>query len=88
MKSSDGRPEPQRLVADRSGVVTVRPRPPRGAQAKPVAKKGGWRHPFRIERQGDGLAYVWHGMRFGTWMKLLAEGRFDITFNCLPASCR
>jgi LPS sulfotransferase NodH len=23
-------------------------------------------------------------MRFATWMKLLAEGRFDVTFNCLP----
>jgi omega-hydroxy-beta-dihydromenaquinone-9 sulfotransferase len=65
--------------------MTVRPRPPRGARPRPAARKGAnWRHPFRIARQGEGLAYVWHGMRFGTWIRLLAEGRFDITFNCAP----
>ena len=37
-----------------------------------------------LEREGQGIAYVWHGMRFGTWLKLLAEGRFDVTLNCLP----
>ncbi len=47
-------------------------------------KRSRWRHPFRIERQGEGLTYVWHGMRFRNWMKLLADGRFDVTFNCLP----
>jgi hypothetical protein len=43
-----------------------------------------WRHPFRIERSGNGLTYLWHGMRLSTWLRLLADGRFDVTFNCLP----
>jgi hypothetical protein len=43
-----------------------------------------WRHPFRIERPGDGLVYLWHGMRLSTWLKLLADGGFDVTLNCLP----
>jgi hypothetical protein len=46
---------------------------------------GRWRHPFRIERRpGAGLAYMWHGMRLSPWLKLLADGGFDVTFNCLP----
>ncbi|MEX0852350.1 MAG: sulfotransferase [Bauldia sp.] len=48
------------------------------------ARLAGWRHPFRIERSGGGLTYVWYGMRFGSWVKLLARGRLDITVNCLP----
>lgn len=43
-----------------------------------------WRHPFRIERPGDGLVYLWHGMRLSTWLRLLAHGGFNVTFNCLP----
>ncbi len=43
-----------------------------------------WRRPFSIERLGPGLTYVWYGMRFATWMRLLARGRFDVTLNCLP----
>jgi omega-hydroxy-beta-dihydromenaquinone-9 sulfotransferase len=42
------------------------------------------RNPFRIERFGGASPYVWYGMRFGTWARLLASGRFDVTFNCLP----
>lgn len=41
-------------------------------------------NPFRIERVGGASPYVWYGMRFGTWAKLLASGRFDVTLNCLP----
>ena len=69
--------------AEQAGVVTVVPKPPRGAQPRPRAR-GSWRHPFRIEREGEGLTYFWYGMRFGTWMKLLADGRFAVTFNCSP----
>lgn len=41
-------------------------------------------NPFRIERSGGPAPYVWHGMRFGAWLKLMAAGDFNITFNCLP----
>ncbi|MCW5698433.1 MAG: sulfotransferase [Rhodospirillales bacterium] len=41
-------------------------------------------NPFRIERSGGAAPYIWHGMRFGAWLKLMAAGNFDITFNCLP----
>jgi omega-hydroxy-beta-dihydromenaquinone-9 sulfotransferase len=41
-------------------------------------------NPFRIERSGGPAPYIWHGMRFGAWIRLLASGNFDITFNCLP----
>lgn len=41
-------------------------------------------NPFRIERSGGPAPYIWHGMRFGAWLKLMAAGDFDITFNCLP----
>jgi hypothetical protein len=50
----------------------------------PPRPSGRWRHPFRIERSAPGLAYIWHGMRLSTWLKLLADGGFDVTFNCLP----
>ncbi|MCB1496736.1 MAG: sulfotransferase, partial [Bauldia sp.] len=42
------------------------------------------KNPFRIERFGGSSSYVWYGMRFGTWARLLASGGFDITLNCLP----
>lgn len=48
------------------------------------APAGDWRHPFRIARSGDGLVYLWHGMRLSTWLRLLSDGGFDVTFNCLP----
>ena len=51
--------------------------PPRQAGAR-------WPNPFKVQRTGGGLAYVWHGMRFGTWMRLLARGNFGVTVNCLP----
>ncbi|MEQ9688302.1 MAG: sulfotransferase [Bauldia litoralis] len=41
-------------------------------------------NPFRIERFGGTSSYVWYGMRFGTWARLLASGGFDVTLNCLP----
>ncbi|KAB2876490.1 MAG: sulfotransferase [Bauldia sp.] len=41
-------------------------------------------NPFRIERSGGPAPYVWHGMRFGAWLRLMAAGDFDVTFNCLP----
>lgn len=42
------------------------------------------KNPFQIERVGGVSPYVWYGMRFGGWMRLLAGGRFDVTLNCLP----
>lgn len=42
------------------------------------------RNPFKIERHGGSNPYVWYGMRFGNWFRLLADGRFDITLNCVP----
>ncbi len=85
----DDRSEARRAVAGaaaRSPITAARPRPPAGrAPARPpVKKRSSWRHPFRIERQGQGITYIWYGMRFGSWVKLLAEGRFDVTLNCLP----
>ena len=44
----------------------------------------GWNHPFKIHRHAGPAPYIWHGMRFGHWLKLLKSGGFDITFNCLP----
>jgi omega-hydroxy-beta-dihydromenaquinone-9 sulfotransferase len=40
--------------------------------------------PLRRERYGGWLLYFWHGMRLGQWLKLLAQGRYRITANCLP----
>jgi hypothetical protein len=81
-------------ATERSRITPVRPKPPKGAEPKPATrpasdkpareKRGGWRHPFRLEREGQGITYIWYGMRFGTWIKLLADGRFDVTLNCLP----
>lgn len=42
------------------------------------------KNPFRIERVGGTTPYIWNGMTFGVWLRLLASGRFDVTFNCLP----
>ena len=50
----------------------------------PRKKKPKPRSPFKMQRYGGWLPYVWHGMRFGDWVKLLLRGRFDITLNCLP----
>lgn len=47
-------------------------------------KKKKRKGPFKIYREGGWMLYFWHGMRFGTWLKLLARGRFDITLNCTP----
>ncbi len=83
----DDRSKVRRAVAgaERPRPMPVRPRPPKGDRPKAAAKKRGrWRHPFRIERQGEGLVYLWHGMRWSTWMRLLADGRFDVSVNCLP----
>ncbi len=41
-------------------------------------------NPFKVARTGRGTPYIWYGMRFGTWLRLLAGGGFDVTFNCLP----
>ena len=42
------------------------------------------KNPFRIEQIGPATPYVWNGMTFGVWMRLLASGGFDITLNCVP----
>lgn len=42
------------------------------------------RGPFKMHRYGGWLLYFWHGMRFGTWLRLLRRGGFDVTVNCLP----
>lgn len=42
------------------------------------------RAPMKVHREGGWLLYFWHGMGVVTWLKLLARGRFDITFNCIP----
>jgi hypothetical protein len=42
------------------------------------------RNPFKVQRYGRGTPYIWHGMRFGPWMRLLADGGFDVTLNCMP----
>ncbi|MCP4381295.1 MAG: sulfotransferase [Hyphomicrobiales bacterium] len=42
------------------------------------------KNPFSIERVGGVSPYVWYGMRFGGWARLLAGGGFDVTLNCLP----
>lgn len=42
------------------------------------------RAPMKVHREGGWLLYFWHGMGVVTWLKLLARGRFDITFNCVP----
>lgn len=47
-------------------------------------KKKKRRGPFKVYREGGWLLYFWHGMGIGTWLKLLARGRFDITLNCVP----
>lgn len=41
-------------------------------------------NPLKVHRHGGPAPYVWHGMRFGAWMRLLADGGYDITVNCLP----
>jgi omega-hydroxy-beta-dihydromenaquinone-9 sulfotransferase len=48
------------------------------------ARSGRWPHPFRVERPAPGLVYLWHGMRLSTWLKLLGDGGFDVSLNCLP----
>lgn len=47
-------------------------------------KKKKRKGPFKVYREGGWLLYFWHGMGIGTWVKLLARGRFDITLNCVP----
>lgn len=47
-------------------------------------KKKKRKGPFKVYREGGWLLYFWHGMRVGTWLRLLARGRFDITLNCVP----
>jgi len=42
------------------------------------------KNPFSIERFGDATPYLWNGMTFGGWVRLLTSGRFDITLNCVP----
>lgn len=37
-----------------------------------------------VHRHAGVTPYVWYGMRLGTWLKLLASGRFDVTLNRLP----
>ena len=46
--------------------------------------RAGWSNPFRITRHAGPAPYIWHGMRFGHWLKLLRSGGFDITLNCMP----
>jgi omega-hydroxy-beta-dihydromenaquinone-9 sulfotransferase len=41
-------------------------------------------NPFRAERFGGFVPFLWYGMRFGPWLRLLAAGRFRITLNRLP----
>lgn len=53
---------------------------PREPRKKKKKRKG----PFKVYREGGWLLYFWHGMGFGTWARLLARGRFDITLNCVP----
>ncbi|MEC9368876.1 MAG: sulfotransferase [Pseudomonadota bacterium] len=57
-----------------------------GKAAKPPEKKIKKKRagPFKVYREGGWLLYFWHGMGIGTWARLLARGRFDVTLNCLP----
>jgi len=41
-------------------------------------------NPFRVQRYGGKVPYLWLGMGTGTWLRFLAAGNFDITLNCLP----
>ncbi len=41
-------------------------------------------NPFRAERLGGFIPFIWYGMRFGDWWKLLASGEFGVTLNRLP----
>ena len=53
-------------------------------QPKKKKKKKKRKGPFKVYREGGWLLYFWHGMRFGTWLKLLKRGNYDITLNCVP----
>lgn len=41
-------------------------------------------NPFRAERLGGFLPFVWYGTRLSDWLRLLARGRYDVTLNRLP----
>jgi hypothetical protein len=48
------------------------------------ARRRAWRNPFGLQRHGGKVPYLWLGMGTGTWLRFMAAGDFDITFNCLP----
>ena len=55
-----------------------------GPRDRLAERAEGWNHPFKIHRHAGPAPYIWHGMRFGAWARLLSDGGYDITLNCVP----
>jgi hypothetical protein len=43
-----------------------------------------FRNPFRAERFGGYMPFLWYGSRFGQWLRLIRSGNWDITLNRVP----
>lgn len=57
----------------------------RPGQAQSVGEdKSGFANPFRAERLGNFMPFLWYGIRFREWREMLAEGHYRITLNRLP----